>query len=247
MAPPAPASPSSTSGAPRATRGSGSGWRCAPTAWSPRPTGAAGIGCLLLAAGTACDRGTWTEAAVEAGEALSAAALVDGDAAWWPRWSGQTLPLVHWCNGSAGVGAFLIRLWQATGTPRYRDLAEMAAVAVHRSRLGQPASHCHGLAGHGELLLDLAAATGEHRYHVLAEDVAVALMLQSSVRDGRLVLPVNARGEVAAGYGVGMAGVLGFLLRLRDGGPRWWLEEPSAPAPRAATVAATVAANSERR
>ncbi len=109
--------------------------------------GAAGIGCALLAAGLAFERATWVEAAVEAGEALSRAALVDGDAAWWPRWPGQTLRMLHWCNGSAGVGTFLIRLWQTTGTPRYRDLAEMAGVAVHRARFGQSASQCHGLAG----------------------------------------------------------------------------------------------------
>ena len=59
----------------------------------------------------------------------------------------QATPMEVWCNGSSGVGTFLIRLWRATGQDRFRELAEEAARAVWTLRASGSPANCHGLAG----------------------------------------------------------------------------------------------------
>jgi len=188
--------------------------------------GIAGIGTFLLAAGQATGDARYLRTAEAAGRTLAAAVCWDGDRAWWP--SGQEPDLSkpwrmpHWCSGSSGVGTFLIRLWRAAGEDRYRELAEAAAHAVHDNRRHMTSANCHGLAGDGQFLLDLADLLGEPRYHAWAEELATWLHARAAYRDGRLVVPDSAD-EVSAGYGTGLAGVISFLLRLRDGGPRPWM------------------------
>jgi tRNA A-37 threonylcarbamoyl transferase component Bud32 len=188
--------------------------------------GIAGIGSFLLAAGQATDHERYLRMAEAAGRTLAAAVTWDGDCAWWPVGEeadpSEPMRTPHWCSGSSGVGTFLIRLWRATGDDRYRELAEGAAHAVRDSRWQVTSSYCHGLAGDGQFLLDLADLLGEPRYHAWAEELATCLHARAVYRDGRLVVP-DPSGEVTAGYGTGLAGVLSFLLRLRHGGPRPWM------------------------
>jgi lantibiotic modifying enzyme len=187
--------------------------------------GVAGIGWFLLAAGLATDRGDYLELAAEAGRTLAATAEVDDGAAWWG--SGPTdraSRLGWWCNGSAGVGTFLVRLAQATGDARIRELADLAGTAARRVRWRAGPAVCHGLAGNGELLLDLASMLGEPRHHAWAGELAGAIWASHADRDGRMVVPDDS-GTVTAGYGVGLAGVLAFLLRLRHGGERMWMAD----------------------
>ena len=63
---------------------------------------------------------------------------VTGGLAWPSELEGPQTPMPYWCNGSAGVGAFLVRLHDETGDPRYRCAADGAARAVmhHKWRLG---------------------------------------------------------------------------------------------------------------
>jgi Lanthionine synthetase C-like protein/Protein kinase domain len=200
--------------------------------------GAAGIGWFLLAAGLATGRQEYRELAQAAGETLSAVAQRDDDGgAAWPLDPGDEKGgWLHWCHGSSGIGTFLIRLWQATGDHRFRELAELAAVAVLRGRWQASAVVCHGLAGNGEFLLDVAAALDEPRYHAWAEELAVTLFAQHAYREGRIVVPDDTGTGLAVGYGVGLAGVVAFLLRLRHGGPRMWMADPeSLPAAVGAT------------
>jgi serine/threonine protein kinase len=189
--------------------------------------GVAGAGTFLLYAGIALGRGEYLDAARRAGDTLAAGADVEGDAAWWPP--SQSEPgqsrWLHWCSGSAGVGTFLVRLWQVTGDERFRSLSEKAAVAIHRQRWYSNTSACHGLAGHGDFLLDLAHFTGRQRYRDWAHDVAAAIGARHVVRDGLAVLPGETGTDVTAGYNTGMAGPLGFILRLRHGGARWWMPD----------------------
>ncbi|MCT9933603.1 class IV lanthionine synthetase LanL [Planotetraspora sp. A-T 1434] len=190
--------------------------------------GVAGAGTFLLYAGLATGRPEYLRAAHRAGETLEAVADVEDGAAWWP--SGEAgepsrSRLRHWCSGSSGVGTFLIRLWRATGERRFRDLAEAAAVAIRRDRWYSSVSACHGLAGDGEFLLDLAGFTGDRRYRDWAEELATVMYARHAVRDGLLVLPDESGMHVHVGYNTGLSGALGFLLRLRHGGPRWWMPD----------------------
>lgn len=199
--------------------------------------GVAGIGAFLLAAGNATGRAAYLDAALAAGRTLSRTVRTDNGAAWWAQGPADPpgVRLAHWCSGSSGVGTFLIRLWYATGDPLLRDLAEQAALAVRRARWHSGTTVCHGLAGNGEFLLDLAELTEPgadtaHRRH--AEECAELIAARAALIGGRLVPCDETAIGVSASYGTGLAGVTGFLLRLRHGGPRLWID-PVDAAPRA--------------
>ncbi|MDX2817692.1 class IV lanthionine synthetase LanL [Streptomyces sp. PA03-5A] len=187
--------------------------------------GTAGIGSFLLSAAAAGAGSACRELAQACGETLVAAAVVDADtqAAFWSETPQRPLAVrQHWCHGSAGVGTFLTQLWQATGTPRYRELAEGAARAVVQSIPFTPTGHCHGLAGYGHFLLDLAEATGDPAYTEHAQECADSIVVRHVRRDGLWLLPSDNGLETGFDYGTGMPGPLSFLLRLRHGGPHPW-------------------------
>jgi lantibiotic modifying enzyme len=192
--------------------------------------GVAGIGAFLLAAWQATGREDARQVAEQAGHTLAGAAVREGGTAYWPN--GLSGPdesdmRYHWCSGASGVGTFLVRLWQATGEPRYRQLAHEAAVAVRRTRWLHPLPACHGLPGSGEFLLDLAAADGGS-YRDWAEEIAAAIYVRLGEWHGRLVGSDEPDGRVFFDFNTGYAGVVGFALRLVHGGPRWWMvDRPS--------------------
>jgi hypothetical protein len=191
--------------------------------------GVAGVGAFLLAAGTATGRDDAVKVARQAGDTLLAGAVRHGGAAYWPnRVSGpdpKTDLRYHWCNGASGVGTYLVRLWRATGETPYLDLAREAAVTVRCGRWLMGTSACHGLAGNSEFLLDLADACGGP-YRGWAEELAACLYARHAVRHGRLIVTDAPTAEpVNLAYNTGLAGVVGFLLRLHHGGPRWWMAD----------------------
>ncbi|MFE6056131.1 class IV lanthionine synthetase LanL [Kitasatospora sp. NPDC056446] len=215
--------------------------------------GVAGVGAFLLATAEAADDRALLAGAVEAGRTLAATvrrgvpdSARDGgahdggthdtarDTAWWPQSAGdpEHIRLAHWCSGSSGVGSFLLRLWRATGDPETLDLARAAGHAVTAARWHGGASACHGLAGDGEYLLDLAEATGDPGFRTAAEQSATLIAARAALRDGLLVLPDETGTGCATAYGTGTAGPLAFLLRLRHGGPRLWLDPAPPGVPR---------------
>ncbi|WP_051782557.1 MULTISPECIES: lanthionine synthetase LanC family protein [unclassified Streptomyces] len=191
--------------------------------------GTAGVGAFLLTAASAARvRGRTAEAdrfaaaALGAGDTLVRAARVEDGRAAWPAEVGgkpQLRPGTQWCNGPAGIGTFLIRLWSATGLRRFADLAEQAAAAGVGDPWRPIAGACCGNAGTGHFLLDMAEITGEARYRAQAEGIAAVIEAQHCEIDGlRLVADATSGSE----YGNGAAGILDFLLRLRHGGTRPW-------------------------
>ncbi|GHI10094.1 class IV lanthionine synthetase LanL [Streptomyces cellostaticus] len=191
--------------------------------------GVAGNAAFLLAVGRDTDRPDLVEVAVGGGHALLAVAQHDPDGTMhWPKGPGRTdrPRLNFWCNGTSGVGTFLVRLWQHTGDLRFGAAAEGAAHAVHRDRWRLGPSTCHGGAGNAELLLDLADATGDDSHRHRAAQAATCLFVRAARLGGRLLVPDDTLRDVCAGYNVGLAGVLDFLLRLRHGGRRSWLTDP---------------------
>ncbi|MFE2866075.1 class IV lanthionine synthetase LanL [Embleya sp. NPDC059259] len=188
--------------------------------------GVAGVGTFLLEAALTTGREDCLDGARAAARTLLRTVRVDGDAAWWPQGPGDPagVRLAHWCSGSAGVGTFLIRMWQADGDPRHRESAERAGVAVHRARWHSGTTACHGLAGNGEFLLDLAQALDDPIHRAHAVDLAGQLRARTALIDGLRVPADESAIGVSASYGTGTAGVLGFLLRLGHGGARLWLD-----------------------
>ncbi|MFG2973132.1 class IV lanthionine synthetase LanL [Streptomyces sp. NPDC048331] len=184
--------------------------------------GTAGIGCFLLAAATVTDRRDYTELAVEAGEHLVAHAVLVGEAAQWPAQATDPPTAPYWCHGSAGIGTFLVRLWQATGDDRFGDLARRATHAVVERASRAALTQCHGLAGNGDFLLDMAEATGDPSYHAMAEHLARLVVAERAHRAGHVVFP-NEYGDVSTSWSDGSAGILAFLLRIRTTEPRRWM------------------------
>lgn len=188
--------------------------------------GVAGVGAFLLAAHQATGDGELLAGAERAARTLAATARRQGEAARWPQSAGDpaAVRLTHWCSGASGVGSFLVRLWRATGDATAHELAVAAGLAVLADRWHGGSSACHGLAGDGEYLLDLAEATGEERFRSGAEEFGQLLATRAALHNSLLVLPDETGTGCAAAYGTGTAGALAFLLRLRHGGPRLWLD-----------------------
>lgn len=195
--------------------------------------GAAGVGAFLLATAEVTGHQPALEGAAEVVRTLAATVRQDGAGAWWPQGAADPphVRLAHWCSGSSGVGSFLVRYWRATGDETAHRLALAAGQAVLDARWHSGVSACHGLAGNGEYLLDLAEATGEQRFRTGAEELAGLIAARAVRRDGRLVLPDETGLSSTPAYGTGTSGPLAFLLRLRYGGPRLWLD-PQPPAVR---------------
>lgn len=184
--------------------------------------GAAGIGCFLLAASAVSGREDHRELALASGELLAANALRVGEAAQWPAHSSDAPTAPYWCHGSAGIGSFLLRLWQATGDERFGELAHRATYAVTEQASRAGGAQCHGLAGNGDFLLDMADATGESAYRARAEELARLILAEGARRHGHVVFP-NEYGDVSTSWSDGSAGILAFLLRLRHTEPRHWM------------------------
>ncbi|WP_235619090.1 class IV lanthionine synthetase LanL [Embleya scabrispora] len=195
--------------------------------------GVAGNAAFLLSAARDLDRSDLLDIAIGGGHALAAVADRRGDVALWPKGPGRTERpgLNFWCNGTSGVGTFLVRLWRVTREDRWLDLAEGAARAVYEERWRMGPGSCHGVAGNAELLLDLHEATGDDRHHARARELGDCIALRAARRHGRLLVPDDTLRDMYASYGVGMAGVLDFLLRLTHGGPRSWLVDRPATVP----------------
>lgn len=183
--------------------------------------GTSGIGYFLLEAAAVTDRAEYFDLAVSAGEELVAAAVRVGGAVQWPTQAGDVPTAPYWCHGAAGIGTFLVRLWQVTGDDRYAELARGAARAVVERASRAPLAQCHGLAGNGDFLLDLASATGDPSYHAMAEDLARLIATERAHRDGHVVFPTEY-GDVSTSWSDGSAGILAFLLRTRHTDSRHW-------------------------
>ncbi|MFG2143062.1 class IV lanthionine synthetase LanL [Streptomyces sp. NPDC048696] len=193
--------------------------------------GVAGNAAFLLAAGRDLDRPELVDIALGGGHALCAVAERRDDIAVWPKGPGRAerTGLDFWCHGASGIGTALVRLWQTTGEPRFREYAELAARTAHRDRWRQGTGTCHGVAGNAQLLIDLAELTGDDTYRVRAAEAAFCLHARAALRDGRLIVPDDTLRDFCVSYQVGLAGALDLLLRLKHGGDRAWTVDPRLP------------------
>ena len=112
-----------------------------------------------------------------------------------------------------------------TGDERFRALAEGASVTLTRQRWHSAFVQCHGLAGHGDALVDLAQLTGDPVHLGRARTLPAVIHTRHMLRDGLMVAPDESGREADVSFNIGLSGVVGFLLRLRDGGHRWWLPD----------------------
>lgn len=182
--------------------------------------GTAGIGCFLLALWAATRDERYLAAAQRAAESLVQNVVLSGEIAHWPHGPQRPTLWTYWCNGSSGVGTFLVRMYQATGDERLRELSEKAGRAVYEFRWFSGIGQCHGLAGNGEFLLDLHQLLGDDRWLHMARELGEVLHTHRIYRDGRAVYADDSGMMTSPDFGVGWTGVGSFFYRLAMGGPR---------------------------
>lgn len=196
--------------------------------------GVAGIGSFLLDMFEATGDERYADTVRRCAETLASVVDRDGAAAFWaggePDENADTVRLTGLCNGSSGVGTFLLRYFAVTGSARGRELAEAAAVAVRCANWTAHPVWCHGLPSDGDYLLDCADVLNEPRYRAWALDTAEVIAARSVVRGGRRLTP-DESGNVVASFGNGYVGALSFLLRLRHGGERPLIGSSATSAP----------------
>jgi tRNA A-37 threonylcarbamoyl transferase component Bud32 len=196
--------------------------------------GVAGIGGFLLDLADATGDERYADVARRCAETLVAVVDRDDAAAFWaggePAESADTVRLTGLCNGSSGVGTFLLRYFAMTGSVLARELARAAAFAVRCANWTAHPVWCHGLPSDGDFLLDCADVLGEPRYRDWAAETAEVIAARAVVRDGRRLTP-DESGNVVASFGNGYVGALSFLLRLRHGGERLLIGSPATFAP----------------
>ncbi|WP_153531040.1 class III lanthionine synthetase LanKC N-terminal domain-containing protein [Actinomadura macrotermitis] len=132
-----------------------------------------------------------------------------------------------WCQGLAGIGTSLLAAWAWLDDDRYLEPAGACGRAALRIAPSMAVlSQCCGMAGVGELLIDLALATRSEEYLAGARRVLALMLARCGGEPDRPVFPDHSLAGAAAQWGVGTAGVLTFLRRLRDmGGQRPWTAE----------------------
>lgn len=182
--------------------------------------GSAGIGYFLLAAGRLLSDESAMDLSAELGRALVGVAepAAGGKGLTWPHWHGSSTRWTHWCNGAAGIGAFLLPLWAATGDEVVLDTAVKAGRTIALGRPFGTCCRCHGLAGDGDLLLDLADHTMDFSYGEEFRAGAVRLGRKLDalkvVRNSVAVWPHEGDGEPRPGFMLGYTGIHSFRLRL---------------------------------
>lgn len=148
---------------------------------------------------------------------IRGAVVVDDCARWRLDLSDRPVTASWWCHGTAGVVVPLVHAPQGDVDP---DLLRACGRALVADRWQVGLSYCHGLAGSAEALLDLdVALPGEGWARRAAELLALAWSRHTSSPDGAIDLGDPVVGSVPD-FGVGQAGLLAVMLRLRDGGPR---------------------------
>lgn len=115
------------------------------------------------------------ETAKEAAAWIKSVAVPSVQGLAWPRSSASGMWMTGLDEGSAGIGEFLLRLYQDTQDMQYLDMAEKASNYVYTEY--QKGNYygpdwLAGAAGGGTYFLDLFRVTGDHRYLDRAKSVA---------------------------------------------------------------------------
>lgn len=170
---------------------------------------------------------TQQQALLEFGQALLAYDLQCGlqpDGHYqWGEFSSSKQILPYWQSGSSGVGAVVIRYYQATGRADYLQQAEAIALASYSRYAGLQGS-CSGMAGIIEFYTDMYQITGQTLYQQQALDLAYRVSLFAVPRQVGLIYPGRMMIRLSADFAFGSSGVALMLHRVLSGGPRWLMD-----------------------
>jgi serine/threonine protein kinase len=159
-------------------------------------------------------RTAYLDIAMQTASNLLASSVERDSALYWPHGPSRQTLWPHWCNGSSGVGSFLIRLAAAVGDTQMEHEAIRASHAVLRERWASAAGQCHGLAGNAEFLLDLYQFTGQERFLQEAFYLGDLIELHKIIRPSGTTYPDDTGMATGLDYSIGSAGVATFFSRL---------------------------------
>jgi serine/threonine protein kinase len=178
--------------------------------------GASGIATLMTCLNTISPENRFLEAAAGAIDYEMANARWNFGRILWTdvKSTSPQVPLFpHTRFGASGVGTAAIRVYAATGEPRFRRAAELCAFTAS-CRLGNKLWQDWGLSGLGEFILDM--------FHYLSDEVYLntAYYLAEAILPHRLYKPQGiafAGAEllrISCAFGMGSAGIGWFLHRV---------------------------------
>jgi lantibiotic modifying enzyme len=157
-------------------------------------SGSAGIGLSLLALGRQLHRPELTSLAVLAGIDLMAASFKVPQGRYWLRQFHEQKQFPNFSHGTAGVGYFLLKLYEETGNARFLDTANEAAnylqsimstaygtecLIPHDLPGGRDLFHlgwCHGPAGTNRFFYELFSITKETKLETVGQTAAQTIL-----------------------------------------------------------------------
>lgn len=151
-------------------------------------------------------------------ETLCIHEVENGQGIAWKRWiEHPDVAPCQWCHGTAGIGLFYAKAFEAFARPEFLDKARSAAAStvLHRDTRSSPIQ-CHGLAGNGELFLELYRVTRETMWLKHASDFGTAIMRYRIHTTDGVVWQGDEPGLFSPDFFCGASGVGHFFLRLAN-------------------------------
>jgi lantibiotic modifying enzyme len=161
-------------------------------------SGSAGIGLALLVLGKQLHRSELVDLAVRAGTDLLGNSKISSQGRYWLHQLDAKKEYPNFSHGTAGVGYFLLKLYEQTGEQRFLDATNDAAKYLRSIASKDPATNClvpheqpegkdlfylgwcHGPAGTGRFFHELFVVTNEAQWQTF-EGNAAASVLRSGI------------------------------------------------------------------
>lgn len=178
--------------------------------------GASGIATLMICLNAASSDSRYLEAAEKALDFEFANARWTAGRIVWPevRSSSSKVSLFpHTRFGTAGVGTAAVRLYAATGEPRFRHMAELCAFTAS-TRGGNKIWQDWGLSGLGELMLDMFYYLSDEKYLDAAYYLAEAILPHGMPKPEGIAFAGAELLRISCDFGMGSAGIGWFFHRL---------------------------------
>ncbi len=116
-----------------------------------------------------------------------------------------------WCHGSIGIALLFLRLFEQTGDPSHRRVAEACLQSSPRNIPLMNLSLCHGVAGIGEVYLEAYRVLGGTEWRERAMQIRGQLVnVASKMSDGMIWLVEDS---LTADLMIGSSGIVHFLMK----------------------------------
>lgn len=137
----------------------------------------------------------------------------DGKIEWISGAKKKTIDFM-WCTGYGGVLQTLLKAYEITHNPIYKNYVENTLNALDENILENELSQCHGMSGLGELFLEAFRVLKDERWLKRAGWVVQVIMKMRNqhYKYGQYWI-VSQEKHSIAGFMTGNSGVLHFLLR----------------------------------